>query len=111
MFKDRCKFIHELCKDQKEFDALPKPPTFKLEGSKRSRSASRSGSPPRTPNAKAATRLEINFGTFCKKGLECTGRPAALGGDGTCTKKFHLNSSELAHVEGVKAHNRQVTKE
>ena len=65
----------------------------------------------RTPNAKAATRLEINFGTFCKKGLECTGRPAALGGDGTCTKKFHLNSSELAHVEGVKAHNRQVTKE
>ena len=43
--------------------------------------------------------------------MECAGRPDALGGDGACTKKFHINPTELNKVEEVKARNRQVTKE
>ena len=100
-FGDKCSFSHDMRKGQAEFDAMQKPPAYKPHG--------RSPSPsPRGPPKPKQTN--INFGTFCKKGLDCTGRPSYMGGDGTCACPFHVHANQLAQVEEIKARNKAASK-
>ena len=52
----------------------------------------------------------MNYRSFCKKGLACTGRPVEMGGDGSCMTPFHIHGAEFGKIDEVKAHNNAVAK-
>ena len=93
-----------MCKDQAEFDAMPKPPTY------RSLGRSRSNSPPPSGPAQKPKQLAINYSTFCKKGMDCSGRPEHMGGDGSCRTPFHIPKADFTKVDEIKAHNKAASK-
>jgi len=92
---DNCKFAHDKCKDQAEWDALYKPwkkssgsPRQHNGGTPRENTTPR-GSPrdkEKKGGGKGQGKMLPNMGLYCKKYLECPGRHEKQGGDGTCYK-------------------------
>ncbi len=108
---EACKFLHDLCTTQAEYDALYKPWEHTDRSNRNTPRTDRSDrdkpESPRTPAPKAKAKAKANvflacadFNSFCRQGNACPKRQ--VGGTGEC-RKIHCDTEEAdQHIDNWK---------